>query len=299
MDTARLSEIIPAPGSFSALKINLHTHTTFCDGKNTPEENVQSAIKKGMNILGFSSHSTFPHPFGDSIKADKFNEYRTEILSLKKKYEGQIKIKYGFEADYIENVCKPDFASYSEFAPEYLIGSVHYLNNGENSPEQMLPVDWSAQKLADGVKTLYGGSTRKLIQHYFETERKMLRECSFSIIGHPDLIRKFNEKTPFFDETEAWYKDELKLTAKEIARAGVIAEINTGAISRGYTTTPYPSLYFLELLHEHNVPVMLSSDSHSAEHLDCAFELALENAKKAGYRELAFPENNKIVMYKI
>ena len=27
---------------------NLHTHTTFCDGKNTPEEMVQAAISLGM-----------------------------------------------------------------------------------------------------------------------------------------------------------------------------------------------------------------------------------------------------------
>jgi len=32
----------------NSLKVNFHTHSTFCDGKNTPEENVISAIKKGF-----------------------------------------------------------------------------------------------------------------------------------------------------------------------------------------------------------------------------------------------------------
>ena len=39
-------------------KVNLHTHTCFCDGKNTPEEMVISAIEKGMDVLGFSGHSS-------------------------------------------------------------------------------------------------------------------------------------------------------------------------------------------------------------------------------------------------
>ena len=35
---------------------NLHSHTTFCDGKNTPEEMVRAAIALGMDSLGFSGH---------------------------------------------------------------------------------------------------------------------------------------------------------------------------------------------------------------------------------------------------
>ena len=30
-------------------KSNLHTHSTYCDGKNTPEEMIQAAIKAGWN----------------------------------------------------------------------------------------------------------------------------------------------------------------------------------------------------------------------------------------------------------
>ena len=76
----------------NSLKVNFHTHSTFCDGKNTPEENVISAIKKGFKILGFSSHSTWPFPFGDSIKKDEFEKYIQEINSLKQKYADQIEI---------------------------------------------------------------------------------------------------------------------------------------------------------------------------------------------------------------
>lgn len=36
---------------------DLHTHTTFSDGRNTPEEMVLSAIGMGMSTLGISDHS--------------------------------------------------------------------------------------------------------------------------------------------------------------------------------------------------------------------------------------------------
>lgn len=282
-----------------ALKVNFHTHSTFCDGKSTLEENVSSALDKGMRILGFSSHSTWPHPFGDSIKKEDFSTYKSNVELLAQKYSGQLDIRFGFEADYISGFCRPDFFAYKRLGPEFLIGSVHYLNNGEDSPDKMLPVDWSAEKLMEGLEAIYNGDVKRLIGHYFSTQREMLSSCSFSIIGHPDLIRKFNERIHFFDESEEWYKNELKETAKAISRAGVIAEINTGAISRGYTTTPYPSPYFLELLHERNVPVMLASDSHNCIHLDFAFDQALSLAKKTGYTELAYPDKGKISFYKI
>lgn len=36
---------------------DLHTHTTFSDGRNSPEEMVLSAIGMVMSTLGISDHS--------------------------------------------------------------------------------------------------------------------------------------------------------------------------------------------------------------------------------------------------
>ena len=35
---------------------NLHTHTSLCDGKNTPEEVIEAAIAFGFDSIGFSAH---------------------------------------------------------------------------------------------------------------------------------------------------------------------------------------------------------------------------------------------------
>ena len=40
---------------------NLHQHTNFCDGRDSIEEVVLTAIEKGFTGIGFSSHSHTPY----------------------------------------------------------------------------------------------------------------------------------------------------------------------------------------------------------------------------------------------
>ncbi|MCR4822492.1 MAG: histidinol-phosphatase [Treponema sp.] len=266
------------------IKSNLHTHSTFCDGKNSLEENILSAIKKGISVLGFTSHSMYPFWTETYMQPKDFKSYCSQIRSLKEKYAGQIQIRLAFEADYIPGITFPRMENYAEFDPDYLIGSIHFIfqRNG------LFAVDDNINVLTEGAKKYYRGDFKPLIQDYFAMEREMLDKGDFALLGHPDLIRKFNEKNPFFDENEDWYKKELKNLADEIAKKGIATEINTGAISRGYQSLPYPSEYFLSLLYERRVPLALTADAHASVNLDCAFDLALSLAKKNGYSEIIY-----------
>lgn len=286
------------------MKVNFHTHSTFCDGKNTPEEMVTAAIEKKFDILGFSSHCT--HPLNPDfyseleplwhLPADKarIKEYVQIVNFLKEKYASQIKIFTGFEADYITSQkvgnAVPCKNAYKEFSPDFLIGSVHFVITDKG----FYTVDNSTENVLKGLKELYSDKNGKIdgkraVCEYFAMEREMLKKGNFDIIGHADLIRKRNGELKFFSEKEDWYKKEIKTLAAEIAKAGVIAEINTGAIARGAMDDTYPSLKFLEMLHEKGVPVCINSDAHTASTLDCAFDRAAENAHRAGYTELNYP----------
>ena len=92
------------------------------------------------------------------------------------------------------------------------------------------------------------------------------------MIGHVDLVRKFNLKHPFFDVTARWYREELVKTADAVAASGKIVEVNTGAIARGWQEDAYPSVEMRSLLRERGVKFILSSDAHAPETLDFAFE---------------------------
>lgn len=276
-----------------SLKANFHTHTTFCDGHSTAEEMVKTAIEKGFTSLGFSSHSMFPFSSSWHIPVKNFEAYCEEIHRLKTEYKNKINIYLGFEADYIRGFTCPDkHGAYEKFNPDFLIGSVHYIMHDDGH----FTVDNSAEKVRAAVAKYYTKDgdwstidSRRLVHDYFETEREMLKNGNFNILGHADLIRLRNTVLHYCDEKEGYYKDELALTAKEIAKAGVIVEINTGAIARGNMDELYPSEYFLDLLHERGVPVCINSDAHDARNLDAAFDRALAMAKKIGYRELTYP----------
>ncbi len=276
-------------------KTNLHTHTLFCDGKATPEQMVLTAIEKEITILGFSSHSMYPFSSDWHLNVESHGEYAETIRSLKEKYANQIEILLGFEADYIPGFCCPRFDRYAEFAPDFLIGSVHYVYSEKGA----FTVDNNTQELLDGIERVFAGSVKKAVGAYFAAQREMLSQGDFTIIGHPDLIRKFNNKLSLFDEKDFWYRREIKSLADAIKRAGVIAEINTGAIARGYQTKPYPSDEFLSLLHERNVPITINSDAHAPDQLDYAFDLARDCAKKAGYREFCIPRAGSLDFFSL
>ncbi len=280
------------------IKTNYHTHSTFCDGKNTPEEMVLAAIEKGFSVLGFSSHSMQPFSSDWHMSWKDHGSYVKETDRLKKEYSGKIEIYRGFEADYIEGVCCPTFERYRDFSPDYLIGAVHYVP----CPHGYYGVDGKFDETRKKIETLYGGDRKKAVQEYFAAERDMLKKGDFTILAHADLIRIQNSKKApdrFFDEGESWYRDELRETARVIASAGVCVEINTGAIARGYLDTPYPSQDFLSFLKDYNVPLTLSSDAHRTEHLDHAFDMGVQWAKKAGFTELQCFVSGKIRSMKI
>ena len=294
-------------------KINLHTHSTFCDGKNTLEENVLTAIEKGFTVLGFSSHSMYPFAETWHIAPNNFNNYVNEVRALAEKYQDKIKILCGFEVDYIPNITLPHKDAYKELAPDYLIGSVHYVVTGDS----IYSVDNSTSIVKDDLLRLYGRNQlikeadyteddghinllnvvdgKKAVCEYFAAQRAMLRKGDFEIWGHPDVIRKRNDLLRFFKEDQDWYIKELKATTEVAKKADVIAEINTGGIARGAMKDFYPSATFLQLLYEAGIPVMVNSDAHNVKDLDCAFDAAMAQAKKIGYKELTYPVEGKLV----
>ena len=103
---------------------NYHTHTTYCDGKNSPEEMVQAAIAADMAEIGFSVHAPLPFRTDWAIRVERLNDYKNELFLLREKYKDQIKIYVGIEQDYFSENSTDGF--------DYVIGSVHFIyKNGE------------------------------------------------------------------------------------------------------------------------------------------------------------------------
>lgn len=274
------------------VKTNYHTHTTFCDGKNSPEELVRWAVERNFTALGFSAHSLFPFTSPLHLPADEHEKYCEEIRRLKEKFSDKIRIFVGFESEFLLPRYLPLKANYDKFRPDFLIGAVHMLSGESatalgfhgNFGDGHFSVDGPAEHVKEGIAEVFGGDGQLACRVYFASVRKMVATCDFDIVAHPDVLRRRNSAVGFFDEIAPWYIEELEKTAT--AFKGKIVEINTGGIARNCVSTPYPSPTFLRLIRECGGKICINSDCHRKEYLDAAYDVALDAAKEAGFKSL-------------
>ena len=248
---------------------NFHTHTTFCDGKNTPEEIVLYAIEKGMNVIGFSGHGYTPYDLRYCMK-DTLG-YIKEINRLKEKYKNKIQIYLGVEEDAFAPLNRGDF--------DYIIGSCHYFFvDGKYYP---IDSDYDYFKKCLEV---FEYDIAKLAKTYYEAFCGYIKRRKPDIVGHYDVITKFDE----IDVERFFGNDEyLKIADKymnEAVKNDVIFEVNTGAISRGFRKKPYPHDNLLYILKKNDAKLIFGSDSHSVETLVFGFYEARKQLKEIGFQ---------------
>ena len=94
-------------------------------------------------------------------------------------------------------------------------------------------------------------------------------ECD--VVGHFDLVSKFNERFPRFDESDPRYLHPAMEALDALLDRDAVLEVNTGAIARGYRRAAYPAPLFLHRIAERRGNVTLSSDAHDKENLLYAF----------------------------
>ena len=329
-------------------------HTTYCDGLNTAEEMILSAIDKGLSVVGLSGHSFTPHDQSYCMSREGTQRYIEELRGLKQKYAGSITLLLGTELDRYADI---DLSPY-----DYYIGSVHYIfsEEGRRKRNEILarhaggaalgaadaevaasdaelealikyqdwsPVDDYAEdlcKFAFGEEGKASNETdaaslkgdpvwrrSKMLdaaELYFETVGGIVSATGCDMIGHFDLITKFTEGWGFspngnviskercgaaefvsdifdtsderyvaawkraidriFDDCAERYKNGYRnrLEKLGVLQAGdkPVFEINTGAISKGYRTLPYPAADQIEYIKSKDGVLILSSDSHAA-----------------------------------
>ncbi|MBR5899911.1 MAG: histidinol phosphate phosphatase, partial [Clostridia bacterium] len=74
---------------------------------------------------------------------------------------------------------------------------------------------------------------------------------------------------------------------------------NTGAMARGYRTTPYPSIEILKMIYLGGGKIMINSDCHKKEFLDFGFDVAVDLAKKVGFDQTYIFTKDGFVAQKI
>ncbi len=241
------------------MKIDLHTHTYFCDGDNSPEEMVLSAIEKGLDVIGILAHSFVPQDPEGALAPNKEDEFIAEVNRVKAKYKDKIKVRVGVELDMFSCV---DTSKY-----DYVIGSCHYVKkNGV-----LRAIDISEADFNSTVNELFDGDYVKAFEHYYESLSE-LKKTNASIVGHFDLITKYNEGNKYFDTGSEKYVKAYKKAVDCLINDGLVFEVNTGGMHK-YKSEPYPSKEIREYLKSKGAKLILSSDAHKKEDIAYLFDV--------------------------
>ncbi len=237
---------------------DLHTHTIFCDGLSSPEEMVLSAIEKGLKKIGLCMHAPILNTEYAEFSTDKQKQFICEVNRLKEKYLGKIEILCGLENDYFSPPIENKF--------DYIIGSLHVFVVGD----KILDIDRSPLHFEQAVNDCFNGDYYLASEWYYERLSNIIEKTNADIIGHFDLITKFNLNNRFFNQKHPRYINAYKKAVDKLVKYNKPFEVNLGAIARGYLDLPYPDKDIVEYIKSKGGSLILSSDAHNKN--DIAFQ---------------------------
>ena len=232
---------------------NLHNHSTFSDGKCSPEENIQAAIARNMISIGFSDHSyTEFDPDTYCMKKGRLTEYIAEIGRLKERYRDQMEVYLGMELD--------GFSVLEDKTPfDYIIGCCHYVKTCAGNISVEHNIEW--QKTT--AEKYFDGDLIKFFQTYYDGYVESVRREKPDILGHFDLISKYGLP----DENDPRYRKMATESLLACLEVTPIIEVNTGGIARGYMNAPFPASFLLDEIKAHGGRMILGADSHHVNNL--------------------------------
>lgn len=204
-----------------------HTHTIYSDGKNTIEENVMAARKKGLKGIGITEHGPKHLTYG--IKRENIPLVRKTIQKLREVYD-DIEIYFGIEANIINKGHHIDIRPEEFTYFDYVMAGYHYgVRDGfcvENFFNKHAPVKAQEKKLM--IK-----NTEMMVRAIYQNNLK--------ILTHP------GDKGPF----------DIDEVAKACEATGTLMEINA--------RHRYLSEEGIRIAQRYDVRFVINSDAHSIE----------------------------------
>ncbi len=266
---------------------DLHTHTLYSHGQDTPAAMWASAQQKGITLMGFSEHSprptnyTYSNEYRDKLSR-MFPQYVAEVQELKAKFPGQVLL--GIEMDWMEKEEAFIKEALSAYPFDYVIGSVHFLDT------------WGYDDLSSDWMSLKKNHCNEHYEHYFKTLRRMAESGLFNIAAHLDLIKIFS-----IDQFREWIaqRDSLILVAEALQAMmlnGVALEVSSAGL-RKMCQEIYPGPMIMSLAKELHVPITFASDAHSVNDVAADFDKLAAYARSYGYDHSVYFCNN--VMHRI
>lgn len=250
------------------LKRDGHMHSKYCPHgtKDTFNEYIEVALNKGLEEITFTEHMPIPSDFMDNKflsecapTIDEIDKYFLDLKAIKEKYKNNIKINIGLEVDYIEgyeDYIRNFLKKYGNIIEDSIL-SVHFVKD----EDQYYCID-TIYYFEQLLKKL--GGVEKVYDKYYKTLLMSIKSdlgpYKPNRIGHPTLIRIFNQKYPIQYEKIEFYREIIE----EVRNRGYELDFNTAGLRKEFCKETYPSELFLSLARDSGINMVYGSDAHRA-----------------------------------
>ena len=246
---------------------------------------VEAAIERGFTHYGLSEHcprerleDLYPeeHALGVDGLATAFREYTQTAFALRERYADRIELLIGFETERLPPSSWAErMTALRRSAPfDYVVGSVHDVDGRY--------VDYKPALTAELAEQLGGRDALHL--RYFDAVTELVETLRPEIVGHLDLVRKFDGPSASFS---APVMQRIERTLEAVAANGAVLDVNCGAARRGYSPV-YPLPEILARACQMGIGVTLGDDSHGAHDVGVGLDACMAAIAAAGYRSVRY-----------
>ena len=276
-----------------------HVHTEYSDDSEYPmEEVVKDAITLGLSEICFTDHVDYgikrdwDDPRGVEYRRGGPGEpeqmpvvnvyypgYAAEFGRLKERYRDQITLKMGMEFGMQTHTIPQYEKLFSSYPFDFIILSVHQVEDKEF---------WTQDFQRGRTQEEYN------LRYYEEILELVRRYHNYSVLGHLDLISRYDKAGDFpFERIRPIVTEILKTVIAD----GKGIEINTSSHRYGLSDLT-PSRDILRMYRDLGGEVItIGSDSHKKEHLGAFVRETMNEMKALGFK--AFYTFEKMVPYPI
>ena len=274
-----------------------HTHTYYSDDSDYPMEVlVQDAILKGIDEICFTDHVDYgikgdwedlsdfydsKQKIGRPVMNVKYGAYHAEISRLQREYAGKIVLRTGMEFG-MQTHTIPQFQKlFSSYPLDFVILSCHQVED----------------------KEFYKGDFQKNLsqkeyneRYYREILNNIMRYKDYSVLGHLDLIKRYDDEGiyPISNVTEL-----IEEILKTAIYDGKGIEINTSSLRYGLPDWT-PSWDILKLYQQLGGEILtIGSDAHEVNHLGAYIPRAMQELKERGFRYICTYNKMEPIFHKI
>lgn len=253
---------------------NFHSHTQFCDGKDSMEDIAGAAYDSGFKYYAFSPHSPIPIESPCNMSTEKVVDYINETSRLKDIYRDRMSIFTSMEIDGLGSEWGPHVDYFHKLPLDFRIGSIHFVPNQDGI---FLDCDGSFERFSRYLKEGYRDDLRYVVEKYFENVLTMQERGGFEILGHFDKIAGNASQVDPEIENRDWYEALVDDVIGHAVSDGTIVEINTKAFET--KSRFYPAERWWKKLLDAGITLAVDSDAHYADKVTSGREEAFRRLR--------------------